>query len=480
MPVARVSRAALAALAALAARAARAAPAAGWLPALLLAGLLASMPFASAADGQRRSTAIAGGDWSDEELAVLASLRLDALPAMSVDPSNAFEGRPEAVALGRRLFGDARFSRNQAVSCASCHDPALQFQDGRPLAIGVGAGRRRSMPVVAAGHATWLFWDGRKDSLWSQALGPLEDAVEHGGNRARHVHLLQAHYRGDYEAVFGPMPDLTGLPDDAGPLGSPAEQAAWAALAPALREAASRVFANLGKAIAAYEKTLAYGPSRFDRHVERLLDPLAQGEPLAEAEPLLSPQEANGLRLFIGKAECVTCHNGPLFTDQQFHNTGVPPRESAQPDRGRAPAALQVQRDEFNCVGPFSDATPDDCQELRFIVADDPSLEAAFRTPSLRNVALRPPYMHAGQFASLDEVIAHYVKAPAAAVGQSELLRADGHGSPRASARSDRKDDRRRIRLTAGEARDLAAFLGTLSGPIVERTASQPASSRDR
>jgi len=249
---------------------------------------------------------------------------------------------------------------------------------------------------------------------------------------------------------------------------------------PALREAASRVFANLGKAIAAYEKTLAYGPSRFDRHVERLLDPLAQGEPLAEAEPLLSPQEANGLRLFIGKAECVTCHNGPLFTDQQFHNTGVPPRESAQPDRGRAPAALQVQRDEFNCVGPFSDATPDDCQELRFIVADDPSLEAAFRTPSLRNVALRPPYMHAGQFASLDEVIAHYVKAPAAAVGQSELLRADGHGSPRASARSDRKGDRRRIRLTAGEARDLAAFLGTLSGPIVERTTSQPASSRDR
>jgi cytochrome c peroxidase len=476
-----VARAARAARAAFAACAARATPSAGWRPALLLAGLLASMPFASGvADGQRRSAAIVSDDWSGEELAVLASLRLDALPTRPPDPSNAVEDRPEAVALGRRLFSDARFSRNQAVSCASCHEPALQFQDGRPLAFGVAAGRRRSMPIAGAAHATWLFWDGRKDSLWSQALGPLEDAAEHGGNRARHVHLLQAHYRTDYETVFGPMPDLAGLPEDASPLGSPPEQAAWASLTPSLREAASRVFANLGKAIAAYEKTLAYGPSRFDRHVERLLDPARQGDPLGDVEPLLTPQEANGLRLFIGKGECVTCHNGPLFTDQQFHNTGVPPRQPVQPDRGRAPAALQVQRDEFNCLGPFSDAKPDDCQELRFIAADDPSLEAAFRTPSLRNVALRPPYMHAGQFASLDEVIAHYVKAPAAVVGHSELLQAEGQGNRKELARADRKSDRRRIRLTASEARDLAAFLGTLSGPIIERPAPQQASTRDR
>jgi cytochrome c peroxidase len=170
---------------------------------------------------------------------------------------------------------------------------------------------------------------------------------------------------------------------------------------------------------------------------------------------LLTPQEVNGLRLFIGKGQCVTCHNGPLLTDQHFHNTGVPPRDPQRPDRGRAPAVAQVQKDEFNCLGPFSDAKVQGCEELRFIVADDPSLEAAFKTPSLRNVALRPPYMHAGQFSTLEEVVAHYVKAPRAKLGHSEL-----------SGGSSGHIERPRIRLTEKEMADLVAFLGTLSGPI--------------
>ena len=420
------------------------------LPAFMLAVLAAVMSLTSDhADGSEAR--YQGDQWAADEIAVLASLHLDALPPLPSDPSNAVEDRPAAVALGRRLFGDPRLSRNQAVSCGSCHDPALQFQDGRPVGRGVGIGVRRSMPIVGAGHAKWLFWDGRKDSTWAQVLGPLEDAVEHGGNRVRHVQLLKAHYRMDYEAVFGPLPDLSGLPDDASPVGSPAEQTAWAVIEPARRESISRIFANLGKAIAAYEKTLVHGPSRFDRYVQQVLAPTPPGE------PVLTPQEVRGLRIFIGKGQCVTCHNGPLLSDQQFHNTGVPPRDPNRPDRGRAFGAQLVQRDEFNCLGPFSDAKPEDCQELRFIVDDDPTLEGAFRTPSLRNVALRPPYMHAGQFATLADVIAHYVQAPPAAVGHSELRHAEGHG------------DRRRIRLRDAEARDLAAFLATLSGPILER-----------
>jgi cytochrome c peroxidase len=389
--------------------------------------------------------------WSAEEAAVLASLQLSRLPSTPSDPSNRVEGRAEAAALGKRLFNDARFSRNGAVSCASCHDPEQQFQDGRPVGQGMGIGSRRAMPVAGAGYGGWFFWDGRKDSLWSQALGPLEDAVEHGGNRTRYVRLLRDNYRSEYETLFGRMPDLRGLPDDAGPLGTPAEQAAWAALTPERRDDVSRVYANLGKVIAAYEKTLTFGISRFDRYVEGLLAK-APG-----AESLLTEQEVNGLRLFIGKGQCVTCHNGPLLTDQHFHNTGVPPRDPSHPDRGRALAVSQVQKDEFNCLGPFSDAKADACQELRFIVTEDPSLEAAFKTPGLRNVALRPPYMHAGQFATLEEVIAHYLKAPRAAIGHSELSNGDGGHAERA-----------RIRLSAQEAKDVAAFLGTLSGPIVE------------
>lgn len=411
---------------------------------LVVAPLLSG--FGSAPWGSRWS---GGARWSDEEVGVLASLRLSRLPAPPIDPSNRVEGQPEAVALGRRLFTDPRFSRNGAVSCASCHEPEKQYQDGLPLARGVGIGSRRAMPVVGAGYGAWFFWDGRKDSLWSQALGPLEDAMEHGGNRMRYVHLMRSNYLSDYEAVFGPMPSFEGLPENASPLGTPAEKAAWAALNPVTRNNVSRVFANFGKAVAAYEKTLTYGQSRFDHYVEGLVAK-APG-----VDALLTAQEVNGLRLFIGKGQCVTCHNGPLLTDQHFHNTGVPPRDPYHPDRGRAPAIAQVQKDEFNCLGPFSDATEQGCAELRFIVADDPSLEAAFKTPSLRNVALRPPYMHAGQFSTLEEAIAHYVKAPRAALGHSEL--SDG---------SSGHAERPRIRLTEKEAGDLAAFLGTLSGPI--------------
>ena len=102
--------------------------------------------------------------------------------------------------------------------------------------------------------------------------------------------------------------------------------------------------------------------------------------------------------MFIGKGQCVSCHNGPLFTDQHFHNTAVPPRDPANPDRGRAAAAAKVQKDEFNCLGRFSDAASAQCQELRFMVSADRVLEGAFKTPSLRGVSSRPPYTHAGQF----------------------------------------------------------------------------------
>lgn len=389
--------------------------------------------------------------WTADEVGVLASLRISQLPPQPEDPSNAVAALPAAATLGKRLFNDARLSRNGEVSCASCHAAEKQFQDGLPVGRGVAAGKRRTMPIVGTAYSPWLFWDGRKDSVWSQALGPLEDAAEHGGNRARFAHLVRAHYRTEYEAVFGTLPDLSNVPADAGPLGTAAERSAWESLDHGSRHAVSRVFANIGKAIAAHERTLTYSESRFDRYAQGVVDGNAQ------AHASLSPQEVRGLRLFIGKGQCSTCHNGPLFTDQHFHNTGVPARDPKAPDRGRADAVAKVQHDEFNCVGPFSDAGSGKCEELRFIATDDPAMEGAFKTPSLRNVALRPPYMHAGQFATLEEVIVHYNKAPPAAIGHSELA----HGT---KGHADRKP----IRLSAAESEDLVAFLRALSAPIVE------------
>jgi len=135
---------------------------------------------------------------------------------------------------------------------------------------------------------------------------------------------------------------------------------------------------------------------------------------------LMTAMERQGLRLFIGKAECATCHTGPLLSDNAFHNIGLPGADPTN-DLGRSTAVAEVRADPFNCLGHFSDAGSAQCKELQFIAADDPKAVGAFRTPSLRGVALRAPFMHAGQFTSLQEVLKHYDIAPAASVGNSEL-----------------------------------------------------------
>ena len=401
-----------------------------WLAGCCGAMLLAGVALAQSYAGVR----FAG--WSADEMALLASLRLSTLEAPPADPSNRVQDSPQAAQLGQRLFSDQRFSGNGAVSCASCHQPQRQFQDGRKTGQGMASGTRRTMPLAGAAYSPFFFWDGRKDSLWAQALGPMEDAAEHGGNRLAFAHLMKAHYRADYEALFGPLPDLSHLPREGGPLGNEAQQAAWRGLSEAEREAVTRVFANMGKAIAAYEKTLTPGESRMDRYVEAL-----QRHDPAGAE-LLTVQEKAGLRLFIGKGRCVTCHNGPLLSDQHFHNTGIAPRVAGVPDAGRRSAIARLRADEFNCLGKFSDAPPEQCGELRFLANADGASEGAFKTPGLRNVAQRAPFMYAGQLASIEEVIRHYATAPAAAAGHSEL-------AP--------------VALSDQEVAALAAFLRTLS-----------------
>jgi cytochrome c peroxidase len=433
-------------------------------PFITLAGaalLLLGIGGATIAAG-RDDAALRDG-WTAAEVRTLSTMRIGAMPPAAADPSNAVDQSPAAAALGKRLFNDTRFSRNAAVSCASCHSEEKQFQDGLPVGKGVGTGSRRSMPIVGAGQGAWLFWDGRKDSAWSQALGPLEDPVEHASNRTRIARIVAANYTREYEAIFGRLPDLSGLPQNASPNGDANEKLAWEALPAGRRESVSRVFANVGKAIAAYERTLHHGEARFDEYVSVL----AAGE--ARSTQVLTPAEVSGLRIFMGKGQCVTCHNGPLFTDQSFHNTGVPQRDASKPDRGRAAALAKVKQDEFNCLGPFSDAKPDTCAELTFLSASSKELEGAFKTPSLRNVALRPPYMHAGQFASIEEVIRHYVKAPAATVGHTELA----HGEPGHTQRAP-------IRLSEQEIQELAAFLSTLSAPIVERAPTRASAARSQ
>jgi len=134
-----------------------------------------------------------------------------------------------------------------------------------------------------------------------------------------------------------------------------------------------------------------------------------------------------------------------LFTNNEFHNTGVPRRAGLPEDRGRFPAVAGVKADEFSCRSRWSDAKPEDCRELDFLAPASAAQERAYKAPSLRNVAERAPYMHAGQIATLAEVLVHYNRAPAAPAGRTEL---------------------RPLGLGAAELRQLEAFLRTLSGGV--------------
>ena len=378
-----------------------------------------------------------GDRWTAAEIEQISSLSLRGLDALPPDPTNRVADDPRAVVLGQRLFFDARLSSNGRVSCATCHLPDREFQDGTPLASGVGATNRRTMPIAATAHSPFLFWDGRKDSQWSQALGPLESPVEHGGTRAQYAHIIAANYRADYERIFGILPNLENIPPSAGPVPDAAAARAWAGLSGAQRDAVTGIYANIGKAIAAYERRIQYRASRFDRYVDGLR------QAASTPQNVLNPDEVAGLRLFIGKANCTQCHNGPLLTNNEFHNTGVPSRRGLSADEGRLAGANTVLRDEFNCRSRWSDANPAQCAELEYLVTDSHTLQRAFKVPTLRNVAERAPYMHAGQLATLREVLEHYNRAPEAPAGHSEV---------------------KPLRLSARELRQLEAFLRTLSG----------------
>jgi cytochrome c peroxidase len=381
--------------------------------------------------------------WSTETISALRGLWLGSLEPLNPDPSNAVADDPRATTLGHKLFFDSRFSSNGAVSCASCHVPGKNFNDGLPLAKGVGTTNRKTMTVVGTAYSPWLFWDGRKDSLWAQALGPLENPVEHGGTRAQYAQLIANYYRTEYEALFGPLPDLsdrTRFPVVAAPIDDPAAREAWEQMRPEDREAVTRIYVNMGKAIAAYERKLMPGPSRFDRYVEALLK-----DDVEAMQQALTPDEVAGARLFIGKAQCINCHNTPMFTDNSFHNTGVPAASDLPEDTGRAQGAPQVLQDEFNCLSQWSDAQLEECAELRFLVSSGDGLNGAFRPTTLRNIAEMAPYMHAGQFKSLREVLEHYNRAAPGPVGHTEL---------------------KPLKLSEREMGQLEAFLRSLSGGI--------------
>lgn len=378
-------------------------------------------------------------NWDEEELRLIASLSLDALPPLPPDPSNKVADNPLAAELGHRLYFDKRLSSNAQVACATCHKPELMFTDGLALAVGVDIGPMHTPSLVGLSYSPWFYWDGRKDSQWAQALAPLEAAHEHGTDRVQLLSLFSrdAVYQKMYESLFGPLPQLGVLPSSGTPQGDMQQQKNWNALDGQTQNNVSSFFANLGKALAAYERKIMPGRTRFDDYA----DQLAAG---SVEQSALSNSEVAGLKVFIGKGQCISCHNGPLFTNHEFHNTGVLAVSGTMPSMGRYDGIRTSREDEFNCLGEFSDASTSECVELRF-ARDANDLVGALKTPTLRNISLTAPYMHGGQMETLARVIEHYDEAPSSMLSHNEA---------------------KPLGLRAVERNQLEEFLLTLSAPL--------------
>ena len=347
--------------------------------------------------------------WTPQEIQLLHTL--SPIPAPPASPTNEVADSLDAALLGLSLFADTKMSADGQTACDSCHLPGKHFTDGLKAGTTArGTGKRNTPTVLGAAWNTWFFWDGRADSAWSQATGPLLNPIEHASSPEQvHARIKEA-YTEPFTKIFG------GVSED-----------------PMV------VLSQVGKAIEAYERTLSPGPARFDRYIAAL--------GTGKEKEVFTPQEEEGLKLFIGEAGCINCHNGPLFTDRSFHNLSLPLVAGVGLDNGRATGAREVLTSTFRCGSAYAatDSRTPPCPELRYLAPEFPDWPAAFKTPSLRNVADTAPYMHDGSIPDLKNVLFFYNLLP----GQEVI----GH----------RELTLQPLRISQEQLNSLEAFLLTLS-----------------
>lgn len=256
---------------------------------------------------------------------------LSKVPVPADNPSTA-----EKIELGKQLYFDKRLSADNTVACSSCHDPKMGWSNSDKTAVGIGGqrGGRSAPTVINSAYQSFQFWDGRAKSLEQQAVGPIANPIEMNLPLDKAVEKVAAikGYEEQFQKVFGQPVSAD----------------------------------NIGKAIAAFERTVLSGDAPYDR--------LRAGDDTA-----MSVQAWEGMQLFFGKAKCSSCHSGPNFTDNGFHNLGVN-FTTEKPDLGRF--------------------------EISKIAGD----KGSFKTPTLRDIARTAPYMHDGSLATLEEVVDYYDK----------------------------------------------------------------------
>jgi cytochrome c peroxidase len=385
-------------------------------------------------------------------------------PTPVIDPTNQYSGNPTAIAFGRRLFYDRRLSGDGHASCATCHDPQRGFSDGLPVAdIGLAAARdlpdtgilsddsgtldkhlpqvgdpppvvsgfpRHSPSIWNTGYNRWQFWDGRCDTLWCQAIQPIEADLELGLARTDLAIRVSTdpELAASYLEVFGERPEFLavadrydlsdGFPDFHAPARFPTgarptptnpespANISWERMDALDQAAVNRVLVDIAKAIAAFEETVVSGEAPVDRFVAAFATNDRQ-----QAEETLDSAAIRGLALFAGEGQCVNCHLGPLFTNFEFSGVGLGDRSWLDPaDSGRYAGTDRLLTESFSANGVWSDAPQGEKAQALSLLQLTTDKVGQFKVPSLREVAQSAPYMHGGHFEDLDAVITHYVE----------------------------------------------------------------------
>jgi cytochrome c peroxidase len=336
--------------------------------------------------------------------------------AWSKDPSNRVSGKPEAIDFGEQLFFESRLSGSGKLACGSCHVPERDWSDGLARGEGMQTVDRNTPNLVNVRYHRWFGWDGAADSLWSQSIRPILNEKELASTPQRVAELVRtdAELACHYTRTFGRPPAAV-----------PADEA---------------VLVDIGKALAAFQETIVAARTAFDE----FRDALARGDRAAAARYSIPAQR--GLKIFIGKGNCSTCHTGPRFTNGEFHATGVSFfAGKGRVDPGRYDGIRQLKESHFNLLGPYNDdparTTAVATQHVDLVQRNF----GEFKVPSLRNAALTGPYMHNGQIGTLREVVRYYSEL------NVDRLHADGEQLLKP------------LKLSAQETDDLIVFVESLT-----------------
>lgn len=339
-------------------------------------------------------------------------------PELTKDSSNRVSGNEDAIELGRRLFFDEHVSGDNAMSCATCHDPEIGFTDARETGFGRRSLPRNTLGLVNLRWNRWFGWDGGADTLWAQSLRPMLAPNEMNATAKTLAEALN--HNSDlaclYKKSFSVSP-ITQNPED--------------------------ILVDVAKALAAFQETLVSARTPFDVFRDALL---AGDEDQASLYPVAAQR---GLKIFTGKGQCSLCHFGPQFSNGAFGDIGIPFFSGkGKVDKGRYGGIQKLQTSPYSLTGAYNDdPSPDSATKTRHVVLLHRNW-GEFKTPSLRNVAQTAPYMHNGTLATLTDVIQHYSEI------DEERLHSDGEKILKPLA------------LTAQESIDLETFLQSLSAPL--------------